>query len=91
MPSEAQSRITINKLLEEAGWRFLPDAQGRRENINLSEWRSSLSLESHSTCESLPIPHAAFSWLIVSSPSFPANATASIEVRLTPNFHKNAR
>lgn len=33
MPSEAQARITINKLLEEAGWRFLPDAQGRRENI----------------------------------------------------------
>jgi type I restriction enzyme R subunit len=33
MSSEAQSRITINKLLEEAGWRFLPDAQGQRENI----------------------------------------------------------
>ena len=33
MPSEAQARITINKMLEEAGWRFLPDAQGRRENI----------------------------------------------------------
>lgn len=33
MPSEAQARITINKLLEEAGWRFLPDSQGRRENI----------------------------------------------------------
>ena len=33
MPSEAQARITINKLLEEAGWRLLPDAQGRRENI----------------------------------------------------------
>jgi type I restriction enzyme, R subunit len=33
MPSEAQARITINKLLEEAGWRFLPDAHGRRENI----------------------------------------------------------
>ncbi|MDB6064379.1 MAG: type restriction protein res subunit [Pedosphaera sp.] len=33
MPSEAQARITINKLLEEAGWRFLPDARGRRENI----------------------------------------------------------
>jgi len=33
MPSEAQARITINKLLEEAGWRFLPDAEGRRENI----------------------------------------------------------
>jgi type I restriction enzyme, R subunit len=33
MSSEAQARITINKLLEEANWRFLPDAQGRRENI----------------------------------------------------------
>lgn len=33
MPSEAQARIVINKLLEAAGWRFLPDAQGRRENI----------------------------------------------------------
>lgn len=33
MPSEAQARITINKMLEEAGWRFLPDAHGRRENI----------------------------------------------------------
>jgi len=33
MPSEAQARVTINKLLEEAGWRFLPDASGRRENI----------------------------------------------------------
>ncbi len=33
MSSEAQARITINKLLEEAGWRFLPDEQGRRENI----------------------------------------------------------
>jgi len=33
MSSEAQARITINKLLEEAGWRFLPDADGRRENI----------------------------------------------------------
>ncbi len=33
MPSEAQARIAINKLLEEAGWRFLPDKQGRRENI----------------------------------------------------------
>jgi type I restriction enzyme, R subunit len=31
--SEAQARITINKLLEEAGWRFLPDAEGRSENI----------------------------------------------------------
>lgn len=33
MPSEAQARVTINQLLEEAGWRFLPDRQGRRENI----------------------------------------------------------
>ncbi len=33
MPSEAQARITINKLLEDAGSRFLPDVQGRRENI----------------------------------------------------------
>ncbi len=33
MPSEAQARITVNKMLEEAGWRFMPDAQGRRENI----------------------------------------------------------
>ena len=33
MASEAQARITINKLLVEAGWRFLPDAQGRKENI----------------------------------------------------------
>ncbi len=33
MASEAQARITINRLLEEAHWRFLPDAQGRKENI----------------------------------------------------------
>ena len=33
MASEAQARVTINKLLEEAGWRFLPDAEGRRKNI----------------------------------------------------------
>ena len=33
MPSEAQARIAINKLLETAGWRFLPDGHGRRENI----------------------------------------------------------
>jgi len=33
MSSEAQARITINKLLEEASWRFLPDDQGRPENI----------------------------------------------------------
>jgi type I restriction enzyme, R subunit len=29
MPSEAQARVTINKLLEAAGWRLMPDAQGR--------------------------------------------------------------
>ena len=33
MSTEARARITINKLLEEAGWRFLPDTQGQRENI----------------------------------------------------------
>ena len=33
MPSEAQARITINKMLEEAGWCFLPDGHGKRENI----------------------------------------------------------
>lgn len=33
MLSEAQARITINKMLEDAGWRFLPDGKGRRENI----------------------------------------------------------
>lgn len=33
MPTEAQARITINKLLEDAGWRFLPDGGGKRENI----------------------------------------------------------
>ena len=33
MPSEAQARVAINKLLEEAGWRFLPNAKGQRENI----------------------------------------------------------
>ena len=33
MSSEAQARITINRLLEDAGWRFLPDGQGKRENI----------------------------------------------------------
>ena len=35
MPSEAQARITINKMLEEAGWRFLPDGDGNRENVIL--------------------------------------------------------
>lgn len=33
MPSEAQARITINRLLEEAGWRFHPDASRRPANI----------------------------------------------------------
>ena len=35
MPSEAQARITINKLLENASWRFLPDDDGNRENVVL--------------------------------------------------------
>ena len=35
MPSEAQARITINKMLEDAGWRFLPDGDGKRENVIL--------------------------------------------------------
>ena len=35
MPSEAQARITINKMLEDAGWRFLPDGSGNRENVIL--------------------------------------------------------
>lgn len=34
MPNEAQARITINKLLEDAGWRFLPDGSNR-ENVIL--------------------------------------------------------
>lgn len=33
MPSEAQSRITINRLLEEAGWRFVADEKGQAANI----------------------------------------------------------
>jgi type I restriction enzyme R subunit len=33
MRTEAQARITINKLLEAAGWRFLPDGRGNRENV----------------------------------------------------------
>ncbi len=33
MPCEAQARITINPLLEDAHRRFLPDKQGRRENF----------------------------------------------------------
>jgi type I restriction enzyme R subunit len=35
MPSEAQARITINKMLEDAGWRFFPDGSGHRENVIL--------------------------------------------------------
>src|SRR5437773_3807815 len=35
MPSEAQARITINKMLEDAGWRFLPNGGGQRENVIL--------------------------------------------------------
>lgn len=35
MPSEAQARITINKMLADAGWRFLPDGDGNRENVVL--------------------------------------------------------
>jgi type I site-specific restriction endonuclease len=33
MPSEAQARITINRLLEQAGWRLLPDAAGSPANV----------------------------------------------------------
>lgn len=33
MPSEAQARITINKLLEAAGWRFAADGHGKVANI----------------------------------------------------------
>ena len=35
MPSEAQARITINKMLGDAGWCFLPDGDGQRENVIL--------------------------------------------------------
>lgn len=35
MPSEAQARITINKMLEDAGWRFLPDGDGNPANVVL--------------------------------------------------------
>jgi type I restriction enzyme R subunit len=35
MPSEAPARITINKMLEDAGWRFLPDGDVQRENVIL--------------------------------------------------------
>ena len=33
MPSEALARITNSELLEAAGWRFAPDAQGRAANV----------------------------------------------------------
>lgn len=33
MPTEAQARITINRLLEEAGWRFAADEKGRAPNV----------------------------------------------------------
>ncbi|MCX7046663.1 MAG: DEAD/DEAH box helicase family protein [Candidatus Sumerlaeota bacterium] len=33
MSTEAQARITINHLLEEAGWRFVADGRGRPANI----------------------------------------------------------
>lgn len=33
MPSEAQARITINQLLEAAGWRFAADGRGGAANI----------------------------------------------------------
>ena len=32
-PLKLKPGITINKLLEDAGWRFLPDGAGKRENI----------------------------------------------------------
>lgn len=33
MPSEAQARIAINRLLEEAGWRFAADGHGNAANV----------------------------------------------------------
>lgn len=33
MSTEAQARITINRLLEEAGWRFVEDVEGRAANV----------------------------------------------------------
>jgi hypothetical protein len=36
MPSEALARITIKKLLEEAGWRFLPTITGGRKTSSAS-------------------------------------------------------
>ncbi|MCK5243411.1 restriction endonuclease subunit R, partial [bacterium] len=42
MPKEAKARIKINKLLEEAGWRFFDSNQGRANialevNVKISE------------------------------------------------------
>ena len=45
MPSEAQARITINKMLEDAGWRFLPDGAGNREDINCEHRASVVQME----------------------------------------------
>jgi type I restriction enzyme, R subunit len=33
MPKEAQARIKINKLLEEAGWRFFDSDDGKRGSL----------------------------------------------------------
>jgi type I restriction enzyme R subunit len=33
MPTEAQARITINRLLEDAGWRLVADGRGRPANV----------------------------------------------------------
>ena len=33
MPKEAQARIKINKLLEEAGWRFFDSSDGKANII----------------------------------------------------------
>src|SRR3989441_3075014 len=44
MPSEAQARITINKMLEDARWRFLPDGSGNRENVILEHRLSGRTL-----------------------------------------------
>lgn len=37
MPSEAQARITINRLLEEAGWRLDRDSSGKSANVSLEQ------------------------------------------------------
>jgi type I restriction enzyme R subunit len=46
MPSEAQARITINKMLEDAGWRFLPNGDGLPENVILEHRLSGRSFSS---------------------------------------------